>query len=60
MFALAQFVSVAQALGIAVTSYMTSLSEGGQAWRFANIWAQHGYLVTFEGLLSAVGKELGM
>ncbi|KAL7512085.1 hypothetical protein ACHAXN_009042 [Cyclotella atomus] len=49
-----------QALGIAVTSYLVSLSDGGPAWKFANIWAQHGYLVTFEGLLSAVGKELGM
>lgn len=47
-------------MGIAVTSYLASISYGGPAWRFANIWAQHGYLITFEGLLSAVGKELGM
>ncbi len=26
----------------------------------ASVWIRHGYLVTFEGLLSAVGKELGM
>lgn len=50
-----------QALGIAVTSYLTSLSDGGPAWRgYASIWAKHGYLITCEGLLSAVGKELGM
>eukprot|EP00804_Cyclotella_cryptica_P015042 CCRYP_000621-RA/>CCRYP_000621-RA protein AED:0.03 eAED:0.03 QI:138/1/1/1/1/1/6/399/1381 len=49
-----------QVLGIAVTSYLSSISDGGPAWRFANIWATHGYLITFEGLLSAVGKELGM
>jgi len=56
-----------QALGIAVTSYMASLSDGGPAWSsssrakgYANDWVRHGYLITFEGLLSAVGKELGM
>jgi len=50
-----------QALGIAVTCYMSSLSDGGPASRGnASIWARHGYLITFEGLLSAVGKELGM
>jgi len=50
-----------QALGIAVTSYLASLSDGGPAWRgYAAIWARHGYLLTYEGLLSAVGKELGM
>jgi len=51
-----------QALGIAVTSYMASLSDGGPAWSrgFGGVWARHGYLVVFEGLLSAVGKELGM
>lgn len=49
-----------QALGIAMTSYLSSLSDGGPAWRgYANIWIRHGYLITFEGLLSAVGKELG-
>lgn len=50
-----------QALGIAVTSYLASLSDGGPAWRgYASIWVRHGYLITFEGLLSSVGKELGM
>ena len=49
-----------QVLGIAVTSYLSSISAGGPAWRFADIWVTRGYLITFEGLLSAVGKELGM
>ena len=50
-----------QALGIAVTSYLASISDGGPAWRgYADVWAKHGFLLTFEGLLSAVGKELGM
>lgn len=51
-----------QALGIAVTSYMASLSDGGPAMSkgCASVWIRHGYLITFEGLLSAVGKELGM
>ena len=42
---------------------MSSLSDGGPAFsrrEHAAVWARHGYLVTFEGLLSAVGKELGM
>jgi hypothetical protein len=50
-----------QALGIAVTSYLASFSDGSHASKgYASIWQRHGYLVTFEGLLSAVGKELGM
>lgn len=50
-----------QALGIAVTSYLASLSDGSHASKgFAHVWPRHGYLITFEGLLSAVGKELGM
>jgi len=50
-----------QALGIAVTSYLASLSDGSHASKgYAGLWQRHGYLVTFEGLLSAVGKELGM
>eukprot|EP00986_Skeletonema_menzelii_P019716 scaffold29009_cov137-Skeletonema_menzelii.AAC.2 len=50
-----------QALGIAVTSYLASLSDGSHASKgYASLWQRHGYLVTFEGLLSAVGKELGM
>jgi len=45
-----------------VTSYMASLSDGGPAMSkgCASVWVRHGYLITFEGLLSAVGKELGM
>lgn len=50
-----------QALGIALSSYMTSVSDPSK-WQpsWADHWARHGYLVTFEGLLSAAGKELGM
>lgn len=41
---------------------MASLSDGGPAMSkgCASVWVRHGYLITFEGLLSAVGKELGM
>jgi hypothetical protein len=39
---------------------MASLSDGGPGWSNGEVWARHGYLITFEGLLSAVGKELGM
>ena len=39
---------------------MASLSDGGPARSNGGVWARHGYLITFEGLLSAVGKELGM
>jgi len=46
-----------QALGIALTSFLTSISQN-TTW--CDLWVKHGYLVTFEGLLSAVGKELGM
>ena len=46
-------------MGIAVTSYMTSLGDGGPT-KCASVWARHGYLIAFEGLLSAVGNELGM
>lgn len=49
---------VLQALGIAVTSYLTSVSDvGKQGW--PNLWVRHGYLMMYEGLLSAAGKELG-
>jgi hypothetical protein len=46
-----------QALGIALTSYLTSISQHPKA---AELWHKHGYLVAYEGLLSAAGKELGM
>lgn len=48
-----------QALGIAITSYLTSVSDvGKQGW--PDLWVRHGYLMTYEGLLSAAGNELGM
>ena len=50
-----------QSLGLAVTSYLTSLSDTSKlnaGW--PDIWQRHGYMVCFEGLLSAAGKELGM
>mmetsp|Transcript_835 Transcript_835/g.1327 ORF Transcript_835/g.1327 Transcript_835/m.1327 type:complete len:1214 (-) Transcript_835:218-3859(-) len=50
-----------QALGIAISSYLTAVSDSDRAAKgWPSLWAQHGYLVTFEGLLSAAGKELGM
>jgi len=50
-----------QALGTAITSYLASLSDPlkfQSTW--PELWAEHGYLLNFEGLLSAAGKELGM
>ena len=55
-----------QALGIGVTSYLSSLSDtakimgpsGGSSW--AELVKTRGYLLSFEGLLSAAGKEAGM
>jgi len=50
-----------QALGIAMSSLLASLSDVhkvGQKW--PDLWVRHGYLVSYEGLLSAAGKELGM
>lgn len=50
-----------QSLGLAITSYLTSLSDmAKQASGWPSIWQRHGYMVCFEGLLSAAGKELGM
>ena len=50
-----------QSLGLAVSSYLTSLSDTGKcAAGWPEHWKRHGYLVGFEGLLSAAGKELGM
>lgn len=50
-----------QALGTAVTSFLATLSDPLK-WQstWPELWAKHGYLCTFEGLLSAAGKELGM
>jgi hypothetical protein len=51
-----------QALGIALSLYLSHVSDFAKlqkaAW--ADIWTKHGFLITFEGLLSAAGKELGM
>ena len=55
-----------QALGIGLTSYLAHVSDAAKVSPSANgggwpqIWARSGFLVTFEGLLSAAGKELGM
>jgi hypothetical protein len=48
-----------QALGVALSSYLTSVSNNSSAG-WPEVWVRHGYLITFEGLLSAAGKELGM
>ena len=50
-----------QALGIALSSFLANLSDSqriSSGW--ADLWVKHGYLVSFEGLLSAAGKEQGM
>jgi hypothetical protein len=50
-----------QALGIAVSSYLTSLSDASKLESmWPDFWARQGYLITYEGMLSAAGKELGM
>lgn len=51
-----------QALGIAVTVYLSHVSDFEKIREGvrADIWRLHGFLITFEGLLSAQGKELGM
>lgn len=50
-----------QSLGLAVSSYLTSISDKDKcAAGWPDVWQRHGYLVCFEGLLSAQGKELGM
>ena len=48
-----------QALAIAITSYLTAVSDVHRA-AWPDLWVRHGYLITYEGLLSAAGKELGM
>ena len=50
-------VVLSQSVGIALTSYLTSISSSPER---ADMWVKHGYLITYEGLLSAAGKELGM
>ena len=50
-----------QSLGLAVSSYLTSVSDSSRcASGWPELWRRHGFLVSFEGLLSAAGKELGM
>lgn len=50
-----------QALGIAVSSYLASISDALKLQsNWPELWTQHGFLVSYEGLLSAAGKELGM
>ena len=58
--AMRRSVAFSQALGIATSSYLASLSDPVKCWQWPAQWAQNGYLVSFEGLLSAAGKELGM
>eukprot|EP00980_Cylindrotheca_fusiformis_P017657 scaffold5529_cov117-Cylindrotheca_fusiformis.AAC.34 len=50
-----------QSLGLALSSYLTTISDIEKcAAGWPDIWRHHGYMVCFEGLLSAAGKELGM
>jgi hypothetical protein len=50
-----------QSLGLAATSYLASVSDMSKcAAGWPDLWRRHGYMVCFEGLLSAAGKELGM
>jgi hypothetical protein len=50
-----------QSLGLAVTSYLASVSDRNKcAAGWPDLWRRHGFMVCFEGLLSAAGKELGM
>mmetsp|Transcript_7952 Transcript_7952/g.9073 ORF Transcript_7952/g.9073 Transcript_7952/m.9073 type:complete len:1253 (-) Transcript_7952:248-4006(-) len=50
-----------QSLGLALSSFLASLSDKNKcAAGWPNLWTRHGFLVCFEGLLSAAGKELGM
>lgn len=50
-----------QALGIAVSSYLSSVSDLTKMQsNWPELWTRNGFLVSFEGLLSSAGKELGM
>lgn len=50
-----------QSLGLALSSFLASLSDKNKcAAGWPDLWARHGFMVCFEGLLSAAGKELGM
>jgi len=55
---------MSQAIGVAVTSYLSSISwrkrvNGGSEEVFRN-WKEFGYLLCFEGMLSAAGNEKHM
>jgi hypothetical protein len=46
---------------LALSSYLAAVSDANKcAAGWPALWKRHGYLVGFEGLLSAAGKELGM
>ncbi|KAL3921233.1 MAG: hypothetical protein SGILL_002853, partial [Bacillariaceae sp.] len=50
-----------QSLGLAVTTYLASVSDRSKcAAGWPDLWRKHGFMVCFEGLLSAAGNELGM
>lgn len=51
-----------QALGIAVTCFLSHISDvvRMQNYNWAELWKKYGFLISFEGLLSTAGKELGM
>jgi len=49
-----------QALAIALTSYLSQISDKQKSQKFGKQWVEHGFLLTYEGMLSAAGKEMGM
>ena len=57
---------LSQAIAIALTSFLSSTSNLANSPNIneinakAELWKTHGYLLCFEGLLSAAGNELGM
>lgn len=57
---------LSQAIAIGLTSLLSSMSNlshssnKNEIYSKAELWNRHGYLICFEGLLSAAGKELGM
>lgn len=58
---------LSHAIGIGLTSFLSSVSNVCHSTTDVNrinakaeFWKRHGYLICFEGLLSAAGKELGM
>ena len=57
---------ISQGIAIALTSLLSSISNLSHSTNLNEIyaktelWKRHGYLLCFEGLLTAAGKELGM